>query len=265
MNQEQFSEAMIRAEWTFAKTMPQWPHEYTLRKKWDDHNEFERAVAFIRDNGYRETFKPTGHEYTRFDVNDQKYWTITGKPEITILINRAKIDRSAAYDAVAEKYDANYQDMRSLAENTEIMELINYRDGTVLDVGCGTGLFLEYNQVDLDCYLGIDPSQGMLDVLTCKYPDARAIKSTFEAFHSGRKFDLIIGLFGSPSHIDPDALARIPAMTRQGGRWVLMFYGPDYKPALLNALTERPVERPYVGVPGGAMKSLGAFDVLIGP
>ena len=38
---------MDAEEWTFAKTMPEWPHEYLVRKRVDARL-FEHLVTFIR-------------------------------------------------------------------------------------------------------------------------------------------------------------------------------------------------------------------------
>lgn len=37
--------------WTYAKTMPEWPHEYLVRERVDE-DLFERMVRHIRANGY---------------------------------------------------------------------------------------------------------------------------------------------------------------------------------------------------------------------
>jgi hypothetical protein len=37
--------------WTFAKTMPEWPHEYLVRERVDEQL-FVRLVEHIRSNGY---------------------------------------------------------------------------------------------------------------------------------------------------------------------------------------------------------------------
>ncbi len=40
--------------WTYAKTMPQWPHDYTLRKTWETDEQFDDVVMFIREHGVEE-------------------------------------------------------------------------------------------------------------------------------------------------------------------------------------------------------------------
>ena len=75
--------------WIFAKTMPQNPHHYTLRREWDRETEFVEAVEFIRQNGEREIFQ--GRRYTVLVIDSWKYWTMGAPLDQTILINRAAI------------------------------------------------------------------------------------------------------------------------------------------------------------------------------
>ena len=80
----------------FAKTMPQWPHWYTLRTEWEEvgtGDKFELVVQFIRDRGYVERFPDPvrGKVFIRLDVGEHKYWTMGSPLHITKLINRATI------------------------------------------------------------------------------------------------------------------------------------------------------------------------------
>lgn len=50
MTLEEFEDFVIHAEWTFAKTMPDIPHEYTLKKN-NPRDVFKEAVEFIREKG----------------------------------------------------------------------------------------------------------------------------------------------------------------------------------------------------------------------
>lgn len=74
-----------RHRWIFARTMPDNPHEYTLRESTSDEI-FEAAVRFIRDHGQPELYY--GKEYTVYFCDDHKYWTMGAPVEQTILINR---------------------------------------------------------------------------------------------------------------------------------------------------------------------------------
>ncbi len=71
--------------WTYAKTMPKWTHEYLVRQKVDE-SLFLKLVAFIRDNGYEGKFynKPI----TYYDHEGRVYWTMGAPIEETTIINR---------------------------------------------------------------------------------------------------------------------------------------------------------------------------------
>ena len=73
----------------FAKTMPESPHFYTLKREWDNLKEFEKAVSYIRENGQKELWQD-GQHYTYLYVNGWKYWTMGSPVSETILINRAE-------------------------------------------------------------------------------------------------------------------------------------------------------------------------------
>jgi hypothetical protein len=91
--------------WTFAKTMPHTPHEYTLRRNARAAGLepiFDRFVMHIRRHGYKHKYGTATYIY--LDVDAWHYWTM-GCPlyipppfehQGTILINRAK--RSPQHD-----------------------------------------------------------------------------------------------------------------------------------------------------------------------
>lgn len=159
----------------------------------------------------------------------------------------------AAYDTVSHHYDALYQSQEAVAENMAIFGRIGFHVNkyeSVLDVGCGTGLFLDY--ANPKQYLGIDPSGEMIRELHRKHPHAPAMITPFEHFHTPAKFDLVCGLFGSPSYIDPDHIDRLARMAKR--RLFLMFYAKGYRPELHAHLADMPAihvydERWGVGAP----------------
>lgn len=89
------------SQWTFAKTMPNNPHWYTLRKNWASDDEFREVVLFIRAHGYTQRFK--SRSYTLLNLGQYKYWTmgdpiepgssLTDGRRNTILINRKPVDQ----------------------------------------------------------------------------------------------------------------------------------------------------------------------------
>lgn len=62
-----FGQLMLGQRWVFAKTMPENPHHYTLRKHWEIDEEFAWAVAYLRANGYMAIFRKT--RYIQINVN----------------------------------------------------------------------------------------------------------------------------------------------------------------------------------------------------
>jgi hypothetical protein len=81
-------------KWTFAKTMPQWPHEYIVRERVDE-SLFEQLVCHIRANGNEGSFYQETYIY--FEEGGLLYWTM-GNPIIeTTIINRCKKENSYEY------------------------------------------------------------------------------------------------------------------------------------------------------------------------
>lgn len=78
--------------WTLARTMPEIPHEYTLRTKAPDKQVFERVVLHIREAGYKALFGSI--EYTYLNIDGWKYWTMGALLDDTTLINRARLSVS---------------------------------------------------------------------------------------------------------------------------------------------------------------------------
>ena len=175
----------------------------------------------------------------------------------------------AVYDALAPLYDDAFSDPESLAENKAVMGIIGQvSDLEVLDIGCGTGLFLDYNLPKF--YAGIDPSRGMLDRLLEKHP---TVEEWGYLFHGGLEsyvqtfmpYDLAVCLFGSANYIDPVHLMRIPTLAE---RWVVMFADEDYTDPVVAERTGHSVAEGFT--PGilaplpGVHTHLGHYTIISG-
>jgi hypothetical protein len=79
------------AKWTFAKTMPQWPHEYILRDRVDEEL-FDRFVRHVRANGHEEAFYTETYIY--FEEAEMLYWTMDALISETTIINRCRKNNS---------------------------------------------------------------------------------------------------------------------------------------------------------------------------
>ncbi len=92
---------IIGARWKFAKTMPQWPHEYTIRG-WalDREHEFVAFVGLIRRGGEvrpwpRDAQHPR-YTHTYLVIDGWQYWTMGAPIERTTVINRARVNSPGA-------------------------------------------------------------------------------------------------------------------------------------------------------------------------
>lgn len=138
------------------------------------------------------------------------------------------------YDKFSETYDNNYDTEAYRHEDEELMRIIaKFAIGRTLDIGSGTGLYLDYAKVHRLDYVGIEPSQGMLDKALEKHPDHRFIKGTLEeqnVFELGQ-FDTVIALYGVASYLRPDRYSLVTDLTKRGGTYFLMAYKDGYFPA----------------------------------
>lgn len=82
------------AEWTFAKTTPEWPHEYIVRGRVDEEL-FERLVTHIRDHGYEGRFYERVIAY--YDEAGLVYWTMGAPLSETIIVNRCRSEDTYAH------------------------------------------------------------------------------------------------------------------------------------------------------------------------
>ena len=132
------------------------------------------------------------------------------------------------YDDIAAVYDSLFADEQSLLENRAVFEMIGDVSGlSVLDVGCGTGLFLDYAQPG--SYLWVDPSEGMLAQFTRRHPGG-VVKATLADYAAGNghaQFDLAVALFGAASYLSEGELRTLKTLA---GRVFAMFYKPGYTP-----------------------------------
>lgn len=98
-----FGEFVNSHRWVFARTMPQNPHEYTLRRN-SSGAAFDEAVRYTRQHGSIEYYH--GGAYRMLAADEHKYWTMGSPLGYTILINRKRLsagDDNSAPDAPLAK------------------------------------------------------------------------------------------------------------------------------------------------------------------
>lgn len=79
-----------RAEWHFAKTMPQIPHWYCILKEYENKEEFTWFAKYIVEHSVPGQFY--GKTYNYFFLDGYKYWIMDERPEDCDLINRDKVE-----------------------------------------------------------------------------------------------------------------------------------------------------------------------------
>ncbi len=93
MNDDEVRKFIDDQEWVFAKTMPQIPHWYTLKRKARSEDDF---AAFVQEIRLRGVVRPFGRRtFTYFDFEGWTYWTMGEPVADTTLINRARLPGNA--------------------------------------------------------------------------------------------------------------------------------------------------------------------------
>lgn len=211
------------ADWIFAKTMPDNPHEYTLRKRWESAC-FDQAVQTIREHGQVEIYR--NWPYTALHINEHKYWTMGAPVAKTILINRCRLKSDNGYSAIAGLYDAFYGTDRWIEQDERLSAILPRASGRILDIGSGTGHLLDLLTGDYE-YCGVEESERMCAEARTKRPDKRFINCPLARFYD-EPFDLVASIYGSASYLSYEEIHRAIDLTKPGGETFLMFYRPDY-------------------------------------
>lgn len=150
---------------------------------------------------------------------------------------------SEAYDLIAQGYDGLFNGALAFAENQAVFRRLVDRQhfsGHVLDVGCGTGLVLDWcaEWLKPSCYRGFDVSLGMI-----KEAQRKHARYTFNWHDANQgipfpsQYDSIVSLFAVSSYLSdlPAFLASAARALTPGGKLALMPFGPgeryvqDYK------------------------------------
>lgn len=221
------------AKFQFAATMAYAPHMYTLKKTWNEADYMNMVRHLIQGN---EDIWYKGNKYRSFLSNGWRYWAMTKDPHLSLLINRCRHYYHSAYDFISEEYDDEYDPShnKDCAEEDRKLKihLGEFSGKSVLDIGCGTGWFLDNAQDLMDEkteWKGIEPSTSMSFQLVQKYPKRMTDLTIcpLEHYFPNRKYDRIIALYGVGSMISADTISLIPSMLNSGGRYDIMRYTAD--------------------------------------
>jgi len=110
--------------------------------------------------------------------------------------------------------------------------------GLLLDIGCGTGLFIERYLTSGNCAIGIDISRGMITQARERCPLSEFIVGTAETlpFYENT-FDAVTSLLAFSYIEKPDKMAAdIYRILRPGGRLALCTLGKNFLTSIVPAL-----------------------------
>jgi len=84
---DEIQEIIDSFDWTFAKTMPDKPHWYIVKKN-VDRKAYEKLFRFIYDHHTIEWFE--GFSYKTVRLGEYKYWIMDDDIDASYIINRAR-------------------------------------------------------------------------------------------------------------------------------------------------------------------------------
>ncbi len=223
LNYDKLREMIARCEWTFAKTMPQCPHEYIVRGKCPlSEDEFLYFINMQRNYGKVERWGKYNNPYLYID--DYKYWTMGAPLEETTVINRAKasvvndvhqlyegINKGDANISFVDEYIHKHLGLKDDDKGFNI-ELINGRLKEFFDcVG-----HLERIRNNYACEVMQEWSQR----LSTKFPECKKVEDI-------RPGDIIYTGITIPYKDIPDAITIRIQMEKRS-----LYYGLTYMPAM---------------------------------
>lgn len=91
---EDFEAFVERMDWTFAKSMPQIPHWYVIRGRDCSEEEFDAAVAHVKEAGYLGRWR--GRKANHYlEVGGYRYWALPGRGsgDTLVVLNREEDSR----------------------------------------------------------------------------------------------------------------------------------------------------------------------------
>jgi predicted TPR repeat methyltransferase len=131
------------------------------------------------------------------------------------------------YDRLADVYDGNFRTALDLAEDAGVRRQI-VRAGAImggeriLDIGCGTGLLLDWYPHLVHRYTGVDVSRKMLNVLERKHRKASVINADIMFCKTAWPFGAAVCTNGAVTYAgSPAAVAKkLKDLVKPGGRVV---------------------------------------------
>jgi SAM-dependent methyltransferase len=137
------------------------------------------------------------------------------------------------FDEIAEVYDESlpaHVVEHYLAKRTAYVAAL-CPPGRVLDVGCGTGALAARLADRGYSVVGVDPSEGMLEVMRARHPGLKAVAASGTALPFGEdEFDLVLTVAALHHVAEPEAvrqtLGEMTRVSRPAGRILVWDHNP---------------------------------------
>lgn len=160
------------------------------------------------------------------------------------------------FDEIAARYDSSLPSHvveHYLRKRTAFLTQI-CPAGSVLDIGCGTGALAERLAAQGYRVTGVDPSQGMIDVLRARNSRIEAVKASGSALpFPPEEFDLVVSVATMHHIAGADevgkTLAEMVRVCRSDGRIVVWDHNPrnPYWPSLMARVPQDIGEERLIG------------------
>jgi SAM-dependent methyltransferase len=124
------------------------------------------------------------------------------------------------YDMIANDYDKVFVDNLSRAEDKALVKILKplvkealVNDGTILDVGCGTGWLLDHIHIPASNYVGFDVSPEMVKRSKSKHKHCEFYEADMKVKWKTKSADLICSLWTVANYDTPKRQIRLTAQT----------------------------------------------------
>lgn len=148
------------------------------------------------------------------------------------------IDPSQAYNNIADKYDRIYNNLKCDIENSFVKKIItkhSIEKGNILDLGCGTGNFLDWfpekSMQEPHTFFGVDISKKMIELAENKFPQSNfKVGDMADSKIYQSDMDSIVSLFGSFSYcLKPEKVIELSYKNlKKNGNFLIMPLTPKW-------------------------------------
>jgi len=130
MTEHEFHNFASHVQWTFAKSIPNWPHFYVVKKELADPDAYSAARAFIQYHGYDGHFFDLVVRY--FDLAGWTYWSspLANPFKEQYMINRCRTEYtwdalSKAGELPPEGFEGKILSLAPVLEDEEFQALMH--------------------------------------------------------------------------------------------------------------------------------------------